>query len=399
MPSRWKMTVEPPRVPAWPPVFAVAVVIGLLLATVAYTLSSGSSEKVVVALLTFFGIIITAAAKHFVDMRSEQRLRLDAAIEAGKLLSSTDGMVASPAAAASGLLALADLGRSKLAVAMLLDLWGKDAVSSEVAILIIDKALASGDDATAQIAAEVLCQNSHKLDPTKPAHWPTVLDTRWMPRATEKTKILLIESLVEMSTSSALSKPSVNALRAFAIRIVFIHDHEHHGHFRKCIAGFARAIAPHSILARAPPRSILSSTTAAGRSISRPWKGLRETSRPTPIPSSPTLPNVVETILRRGRSNVVKKVWSPRRARSLALRATRVGSVQKILRLCCVNRRQTHAGPCYQPSLSWEPPRFLHRSLRPPLVQLLRRRPEALPASHHLIQLKCCLTSRLRSLP
>ena len=65
-----------------------------------------------------------------------------------------------------------------------------------------------------------------------------------MPHATEKTKILLIESLVEMSTNSTLSKPSVNALRAFAIRIVFIHDHEHHGHFRKCIAGFTKAIAP-----------------------------------------------------------------------------------------------------------------------------------------------------------
>jgi len=130
---------------------------------------------------------------------------------------------------------------------MLLDLWKRDEVSSEVAILIIDKALTCGDDATAQIAAEVLCQNSHKLDPTKPAHWPTVLDTHWLPHATEKTKILLIESLVEMSTNSSESKPSVNALRAFAIRIVFIHDHErdrHNGHFRKCIAGFAQAIAP-----------------------------------------------------------------------------------------------------------------------------------------------------------
>ena len=157
MSSRWKTAVIPTRVPAWPPVFAVAVVVGLLLAAAAYTLSS-SNDKVVAALLAFFGVVITAAAKHLVDMRSEQRLRLDAAMEAGKLLSSTDGTVSSPAAAASGLLALADLGRSKLAVAMLLDLWGKDAVSSEVAILIIDKALACGDDATAQIAAEVLCR-------------------------------------------------------------------------------------------------------------------------------------------------------------------------------------------------------------------------------------------------
>jgi hypothetical protein len=228
----------------WPLVFVAAFTTAVVLAGIVYLLGRGSSDQIVAAVITFFGVMITAAAKNHADTKSEQRLRLDAAMDAGRLLRPTDGTNVSAAAAASGLLALADLGRSKLAVAMLLDLWANDIVSSEVAILIIDKALACRDDATAQIAAEVLCQNAHKLDPTKPAHWPTILDTHWLPKATEKTKILLIESLVEMSTRSQFEKPSINALRAFAVRIVFIHKHEPHGHFRKCIAGFAKAIMP-----------------------------------------------------------------------------------------------------------------------------------------------------------
>lgn len=244
-----RATTTSARAHAWPPVFAVAIAAGLVLATIVYSLSSGSDERIIAALLAFFGVLVTAAVKNHVDMRSEQRLRLDAAMAAGRLLSPTDGGSVSRAAAASGLLALADLGRTKLAVAILLDLWANGRVSPDVAVLVIDKALASGDDTTAEIAAEVLCQNAHKLDPTKPAHWPSILDSHWVPRATEKTKILLIESLVEMSIHSRSAPASINALRAFAIRIVFIHDQEHRGHvrsrhFRKCIAGFAAAIAP-----------------------------------------------------------------------------------------------------------------------------------------------------------
>jgi hypothetical protein len=242
----WRQVVrtKSTQVPPWPLVLGTAFTVALVLAGVVYALGRGSGDQVIAAVITFFGVMITAAAKNHVDTRSEQRLRLDAAMEAGRLLSPSEGTKASRAAAASGLLALADLGRSKLAVAMLLDLWASDVVSPEVAILIVDKALASGDDATAQIAAEVLCQNAHKLDPTKPAHWPTTLDTHWIPKASEKTKILLIESLIEMSTSSHPDNPSINALRAFAVRIVFIHQREPRDHFRKCIAGFAMAIMP-----------------------------------------------------------------------------------------------------------------------------------------------------------
>lgn len=242
----WRQVFQTKRTPVlpWPLVLGTAFTVAVVLAGVVYALGRGSGDQVIAAVVTFFGVMITAAVKNHVDIRTEQRLRLDAAMEAGRLLSPSEGAKPSPAAAASGLLALGDLGRSKLSVAILLDLWESDVVSPEVAILIVDKALTFGDDATAQIAAEVLRQNAHKLDPTKPAHWPTVLDTHWIPKATEKTKILLIESLIEMSTRPHSDNPSVNALRAFAIRIVFIHKHEPRGHFRKCVAGFAMAIMP-----------------------------------------------------------------------------------------------------------------------------------------------------------
>src|SRR5690349_6777839 len=109
-----------------PLVFFGALAMALALAGVVYLLGRGSSDQILAAVVAFLGVMITAAAKNHADAQSEQRLRLDAAMEAGRLLSPTDGTNASAAAAASGLLALADLGRSKLAAAMLLDLWAND---------------------------------------------------------------------------------------------------------------------------------------------------------------------------------------------------------------------------------------------------------------------------------
>jgi hypothetical protein len=225
----------------WSVIVMWTVATGLVLGALVYWLNNSTNTKVTAAVLTFFGVLITAGAKQLIDTQSERRLRLDAAINAGKLLSPSDGCFVSAAAAASGLLALTDLGRSKLATAMLVDLWAKDIVSPEVAILVVDKALATGDDSTAQIAAEVLCQNSHKLDSTKPAHWPSILDERWLPSATEKTKLLLVEALIEMSTNTQLSPGS---LRSFVVRIVSMQEREGPGHFKKCLAGFVGAVAP-----------------------------------------------------------------------------------------------------------------------------------------------------------
>jgi hypothetical protein len=77
--------------------------------------------------------------KHLRKDREEEhrRLQLDAAMRAGALFAPNADQPATPAAAASGLLALTGLGQVDLAVVLLVDLWsGEQAtISTETAVL------------------------------------------------------------------------------------------------------------------------------------------------------------------------------------------------------------------------------------------------------------------------
>lgn len=234
-------------------VLATSVGSALLLAVTVYVLGGLTDQTLGPALLTFFGVLVTVGAKHLVDRKSEQHLRLDAAMKAGSLLSpAAKDVPVSPAAAASGLLALAELGRSRLAVAMLVDLWPKGIVSEETAILVINRALSGGQEDASLVAAEVLCKNASRLDPVKSAHWPSILDQQWVPHAPMQTKILLIEALVEMSTAKA---KSLNALRSFSLRLYGIWERERDQPVKGCVANLICALVP--ALQRSPLKTFL----------------------------------------------------------------------------------------------------------------------------------------------
>lgn len=148
----------------------------------------------------------------------EARLKLDAAMRAGALFSSADGQPADPAAIASGLLALTKLGHADLAVALLTDLWsGADRrVGPETAVLVIDEALRTDNPKAQLVAAELLCRNAKRLDPTHSLHWPSVIDGRWDTRFGPKTKLLLLDGLIRMTLESPVTE---DALRAVAVRL------------------------------------------------------------------------------------------------------------------------------------------------------------------------------------
>lgn len=222
-------------------ILVTSVGAAVLLAVAVYLVGRLTDQTLGPALFAFFGVLVTVGAKHLVDRKSEQHLRLDAAMKAGSLLSPTAiDVPVSPAAAASGLLALAELGRSRLAVAMLGDLWPKGIVSEETAVLVINRALSGGQEDASLVAAEVLCKNAARLDPVKSAHWPSVLDQQWV-RAPVHTKILLIEALVEMSTAKA---KSLNALRSFSLRLYGVWERERDRPVKGCVANLIAALVP-----------------------------------------------------------------------------------------------------------------------------------------------------------
>src|SRR5437764_3090272 len=115
----------------WVGVAVLFIAVAVLLALRAAGLLGSSNEQAIAAALTFVGVVITACVsvlgltiKRQGERRlaregreNDARLRLEAAMRAGALFND-DGRPGAPAASASGLLALTELGRADLAVAL-----------------------------------------------------------------------------------------------------------------------------------------------------------------------------------------------------------------------------------------------------------------------------------------
>ena len=162
------------------------------------------------------------------------RLRLEAAMQAGALFSSHPEPV-QPASIASSLLALTSLDRADFAVALLVDFWSEaeKKVSTEAAILVIDSALRSAQPQARLVAAELLCRSSGTLDPCQSLHWPSVIDGCWDASFSPKTKLLLIEALLNMTLSRPVTE---SALRSIAVRLYGIYRDDKDPCVRGCVA-------------------------------------------------------------------------------------------------------------------------------------------------------------------
>jgi hypothetical protein len=229
-----------------------------------------ASDKRLAAVLTLVGVTVTACASLIgavVRRQSERRLerehgdeearlRLDAAMHAGALFNANGDLPADPAAVASGLLALTQLGRADLAVALLVDLWDEKAadeprhaavssgvrpVSDETAILVLDAALRSNSANAQLVAAELLCRNSSRLDICQSLHWPSSLDGTWNEAFGVKTKVLIVDALVRMAYEGAANQ---NALQSLAVRLYGISAGDQDPHVKGCVGMLLDAIVP-----------------------------------------------------------------------------------------------------------------------------------------------------------
>src|SRR6266496_610977 len=163
--------------------------------------------------------------------QENDRLRLDAAMHAADLFGPSGDAQTSAAKSASGLLALARLDFADLAVALLVDLWAPQvspqspaetraqdsfSVSTETAIQVIDEALESGKPEVQVMAAELLCRNAHALDICQSLHWPSAVNSRWIPELPVTAKLLIVDALVHMALANEHTK---NAVRELAVRL------------------------------------------------------------------------------------------------------------------------------------------------------------------------------------
>ncbi|HLQ33773.1 MAG TPA: hypothetical protein VK457_13895 [Chloroflexota bacterium] len=179
------------------------------------------------------------------------RLRLDAAIRAADSAGPSGNAVTS----AAGLLALARLDLADLAVALLVDLWSTQVsplsstnmkpsdsprIATETAIQIIDEALVSGKPDAQVMAAELLCRNAKGLDICNSLHWPSAVNSAWIPDLPVTAKLLITDALIHM----ALASNSKNALRELAIRLYGISDGDPSPRVKGCIGNLLCAILP-----------------------------------------------------------------------------------------------------------------------------------------------------------
>lgn len=232
-----------------------------------------ASDKRYAAGLTLGGVIITACVSLVSERRlrrqhsdEQARLRLDAAINAGALFTAAKDATPSPAAIASGLLALTQLSRADLAVALLVDLWdqktdkppdgppGAHTVSDETAILVLDAALRSSDSNAQLVAAELLCRNSYRLDICQSLHWPSSVDGQWNRHFGVKTKVLIVDALVRMAYRGR-GCANLNALQSLAVRLYGISAGDPDRHVKGCVGMLLQAILP--ALKRMKARSLM----------------------------------------------------------------------------------------------------------------------------------------------
>jgi hypothetical protein len=211
----------------------------------------------VTASVSFLGLLVTRQSNQRLREEGEQverrlrqdhedeqnRLKLDAAMRAGALLAPSDVSNVSPAAAASGLLALTKLDQAGLAVVLLVDLWSgdKEQVSTEAAVLIIDSALRSTEPKAQLVAAELLCRNAKRLDSCQSLHWPSVIDGCWDPTFGPKTKLLLLDALLGMTLSRIVNE---NALRSVAVRLYGVWQGDPDDRVRGCVGALIAAVVP-----------------------------------------------------------------------------------------------------------------------------------------------------------
>jgi hypothetical protein len=191
--------------------------------------------------------------KRLAQEHEEQRfrLRLDAAIRAAD----SAGPAGNEVTSAAGLLALARLDFADLAVALLVDLWSTQGssqpsvnakqldssrIATETAIQIIDEALVTCKPDAQVMAAELLCRNARGLDICNSLHWPSAVNSAWIPDLPVTAKLLIIEALIHM----ALVNNTKNALRELAIRLYGISDGDPSARVKGCIGNLLCAILP-----------------------------------------------------------------------------------------------------------------------------------------------------------
>jgi hypothetical protein len=207
--------------------------------------------------------------------QENKRLKLETAVHTAGLFDPSGNAMSNRAKCAAGLLALVRVDFAEMAVALLVDLWSKEegpegagandsvdvspdiasrlidstltsrndsvGVSTDIAIQVIDAALISGDEGAQLMAAELLCRHASQLGLCNSLHWPSSINSAWIPELPVTAKLLIIDALVQMALTS---EPTQNALRELVLRLYGISANDPERRVKGCLGNLIAAILP-----------------------------------------------------------------------------------------------------------------------------------------------------------
>lgn len=114
-------------------------------------------------------------------------------------------------------------------------------VSADIAIQVLDAALTSGNEGAQLMAAELLCRHANELGLCNSLHWPSSINSAWIPELPVTAKLLIIDALVQMALTS---EPTQNALRELVLRLYGISANDPERRVKGCIGNLIAAILP-----------------------------------------------------------------------------------------------------------------------------------------------------------
>lgn len=145
---------------------------------------------------------IESERNNVLQKEAENRLKVEAAMKAVGLLSTSTGADVPVTQRAGVLFTLATLGQLDLAITLLRPIVADNAIDMNSAVLLINRALESNDELCQQEAAEILDNWPDKLlfdDGT--ALFPSCVTLAWNPRLNIAARIPIVSALLKLITA------------------------------------------------------------------------------------------------------------------------------------------------------------------------------------------------------
>jgi hypothetical protein len=159
-------------------------------------------------------LLLEGERTHQIQQAAEDRLRLEASMQAVSLIAQANDTSASRLAIAGALLALTDLRSTAFAVASLREVIRENAISPSAAILLIEKGLSDPSSSVKSSAATILEDCAEYFGEHGVTNLPGDLHENWDPGLPKFIKIRLLVYLIDanMARSSIKSTGDLESL-------------------------------------------------------------------------------------------------------------------------------------------------------------------------------------------